>query len=542
MRAFVASKSNPDILRFHEAMMADNADGFRTAMDLEISNLERMLTWCVVPCPEGANVLQGTWAFVRKRYPDGRIRKLKARFCVRGDQQVEGIDYFDSYAPVVQWSTVRIILIMTIVFGLATRQIDYNNAFAQSDLKEDVYVEIPRGYGKPEGDMVLKLNKTLYGLVQAPKAFYDHMLTGLENCGFQASIHDPCLFIHKDMIACSWVDDVICVSRNGKLIDEMILKLKGQGYDLDVAKDDDPNGEISAFLGIQVDKVNDGSYHLTQTGLIQKVIHYTGMDDCRPDATPAAATPLGSDHDGVPWTDRDGWEYPAALGMLMYLGNNTRPDIAFAVNQCARFSFSPKVSHGKALKRIVRYLKGTKEQGLIFSPSGELVVDCYVDSDFAGLWRSEDDQDPICVKSRTGHVLELAGCPLSWTSKLQTKVALSTLESEYIAYSQAMQELIPLRRVVSKIAKALDKEAVTSCRTFSKVFEDNMGTVQLVKVPKISPQNRHFAVKYHFFREHVARGDIQIIKVTTHEQKADIFTKGLVKEVFVAIRKLLMGW
>jgi hypothetical protein len=184
MRAFVASKSNPDILRFHEAMMADDADGFRTAMDLEISNLERMLTWCVVPCPEGANVLQGTWAFVRKRYPDGRIRKLKARFCVGGDQQVEGIDYFDSYAPVVQWSTVRVILIMTIVFGLATRQIDYNNAFAQSDLKEDVYVEIPRGYGKPEGDMVLKLNKTLYGLVQAPKAFYDHMLTGLENCGF----------------------------------------------------------------------------------------------------------------------------------------------------------------------------------------------------------------------------------------------------------------------------------------------------------------------------------------------------------------------
>jgi hypothetical protein len=226
----------------------------------------------------------------------------------------------------------------------------------------------------------------------------------------------------------------------------------------------------------------------------------------------------------------------------MYLGNNTRPDIAFAVNQCARFSFSPKVSHAKALKQIVRYLHGTKEQGLIFSPSGELVVDCYVDSDFAGLWRSEDDQDPICVKSRTGYVLELAGCPLSWTSKLQTEVALSTLESEYIAYSQAMRELIPLRRVVSEIAKALDKEAVTSCRTFSKVFEDNMGTVQLVKVPKISPRNRHFAVKYHFFREHVARGDIQIIKVTMHEQKADIFTKGLVKEVFVAIRKLLMGW
>jgi hypothetical protein len=396
---------------------------------------------------------------------------------------------------------------------LATRQIDYNNAFAQSDLKEDVYVEIPRGYGKPEGDMVLKLNKTLYGLVQAPKAFYDHMLTGLENCGFRASIHDPCLFIHKDMIACSWVDDVICVSRDGKLIDKMILKLKDLGYD-----------------------------HLTQTGLIEKVIRYTGMDDCRPDATPAAANPLGSDHDGILWTDRDGWEYPAALGMLMYLGNNTRPDIAFAVNQCARFSFLPKVSHAKALKRIVRYLQGTKEQGLIFSPTGELVVDCYVDSDFAGLWRSEDDQDPICVKSRTGYVLELAGCPLSWTSKLQTEVALSTLESEYIAYSQAMRELIPLRRVVSEIAKALDKEAVTSCRTFSKVFEDNMGTVQLVRVPKISPRNRHFAVKYHFFREHVARGDIQIIKVTTHEQKADIFTKGLVKEVFVAIRKLLMGW
>jgi hypothetical protein len=194
---------------------------------------------------------------------------------------------------------------------------------------------------------------------------------------------------------------------------------------------------------------------------------------------------------------------------------------------------------------IIRYLQGTKDKGLIFKPSGEVVVDMYVDSDFLGLWKTEDDQDPLCVKSRTGYVLELAGCPLSWTSKLQSEIALSTMESEYIALSQAMRELIPVRRLVKEIAMNLDPTATTSCRTYSKVFEDNNGALKMAHCPCLTLRNRHIACKYHWFRSHVSSdesGDCKILKVESANQKADIFTKGLGPELFVRIRKLIMGW
>jgi hypothetical protein len=537
-RAYAASKTDPDTMRYHEAMMSPDSDGFRDAMQVEIKALERIGTWNIVKRDPSQNVLPGTWAFKRKRYPDGRVRKLKARFCVRGDKQVEGVDYFESYAPVVQWSTVRVILIATMMFGLQTRQVDFNNAFAQATLKEEVYVDLPRGYASDADDCVLKLNKSLYGLVQAPKAFYDHMRSGLEARGFRVSENDPCLFIHDDMLAISWVDDVVIVSRDATKIESMIQNLKDDGYDLD------SEGEISAFLGIQVDQdIPNGTFTLTQEGLTQKVIDYTGLADCNPNKIPASTTTLGSDKDGARWVDADEpFEYAAAVGMLMYLANNTRPDIAFAVHQCARFTHAPRQSHGKALKTIIRYLQGTKDKGLIFKPTNELVVDMYVDSDFLGLWRQEDDQDPICVKSRTGYVLELAGCPLSWTSKLQTEIAMSTMEAEYVACSQAMRELIPVRRLVKEVALNLDPKSVTSCRTYSKVFEDNNGALKMAHCPRLTLRNRHIAVKYHWFRSHVTNGDVQVLKVESASQKADCFTKGLGHDLFVRIRKLIMGW
>jgi hypothetical protein len=175
-------------------------------------------------------------------------------------------------------------------------------------------------------------------------------------------------------------------------------------------------------------------------------------------------------------------------------------------------------------------------------PNKELAVDCYVDADFAGLWNHEDDQDPLCVKSRTGYVLMLANCPLVWVSKLQTEVAVSTMEAEYVALSQAMRDLIPLRELVKEVSVALGKNAIVSGRTYSKVFEDNNGALTLATVPRMTPRSKHIAVKYHFFRSHVRKGDLKVIKVETTNQIADIMTKGLPKESFQKLRKLLAGW
>jgi hypothetical protein len=279
---------------------------------------------------------------------------------------------------------------------------------------------------------------------------------------------------------------------------------------------------------------------MTQTGLTNRIIAATGMQDCNPDHTPADPVALGTHTHGDPFNES--WDYASIVGMLMYLASNTRPDISFAVHQCARFTHVPRAAHAKALKRIVRYLKGTMDQGIIYTPQSNFSLDCYVDADFAGLWKSENTQDAICVKSRTGYVLTLAGCPLMWVSKLQTEIALSTMEAEYVALSQSMRDLLPMRNLLSEIAEVLLISGLTTPITHSTVFEDNANALQLAIVPRMTPRSKHIAIKYHFFRSHVKQGSIQVVKIDTRIQKADILTKGLSKITFQLIRGLLLGW
>jgi hypothetical protein len=233
--------------------------------------------------------------------------------------------------------------------------------------------------------------------------------------------------------------------------------------------------------------------------------------------------------------------------MLLYLAGNSRPDIAFAVHQAARFSHAPKQSHAVAVKRIVRYLKGTREKGMIFKPTNDWKLDCFVDADFCGLWGSEDPDDPIVTKSRTGFIITLAGCPLLWVSKLQTETSVSTMMAEYVALSTAMRDLLPLKRLVKVVAKVVTGSDDVKMNVKSDVFEDNNGALTVATLPKITPQSKFFAVKLHFFKEHVKtpanpNGEIDILKIETTKQLADIMTKGLVADKFTPLRDALMGW
>ena len=185
--------------------------------------------------------------------------------------------------------------------------------------------------------------------------------------------------------------------------------------------------DVSNFLGIKFTR-NGDTIELKQTGLIEKIIEATGMQDAKGKSTPAEHKTLGKDPDGKPFEEQ--WGYASVVGMLLYLSGNSRPDIAFAVNQAARFTHDPKDSHAVAVKRIVRYLIATKDKGLVFKPSFDWKVDCYVDADFCGLWGSEDPEDPVVAKSRTGYVILLAGCPLLWKSSLQTETSVSTMMAE----------------------------------------------------------------------------------------------------------------
>ena len=554
---------DPDNPSYTEAMSSAEADYWIKAMQIEITQLVKQETWHPVdrkdvPSTENGSrrkILNGTWAFKLKRLPDGTASKYKARYCVRGDQQTEGVDYFETYAPVVQWSTVRLLLTMILANDWTTRQVDYTNAFAQATLKEEVYIEAPRGYGfKDKQDKVLHLIKSLYGLKQAPRTFFEMLRTGLLERGFIQSEHDMCLFMKKDMICVVYVDDTILAGPDAAEIEKVITSLGVRDEEKRYKFELRDEGAVGDFLGIRIERTKSQAkeFKLSQSGLINKVLLASGMEDSNPIRTPSELKPLGINTDGEPFDEK--WEYPTIVGMLMFLACNSRPDIAYAVNQCARFTHCPRQSHAIAVKRILRYLKGTKDEGMVLHPKNNMKVDCYVDADFAGLWGIEYDQDPTCVKSRSGHLIMFMGCPLLWSSKLQTLIALSTMEAEYVALSNAMRDLIGIREILKEIyvhvlcdSKLKNPSYSTVSKTFglipaSVVHEDNQAALKFAQMPKMSPRTKHIAIPYHFFRSKVAELEIKVVAIHTNNQLADQFTKGLPAEKFVRDRKQLMGW
>lgn len=534
---------DPDSPTYSEAMGGADREQYEEAMVKEIQELEQHKTWVMMPkskVPTNAKVLPSTWVFRLKRYPDGRARKHKARFCVRGDRQVEGVDYTEKYSPVVSWSTVRMLLSLSLSQDLCSRQVDFSNAFVQAELSSDehIYVALPKGFemsGEGDEEQVLKLRRSLYGLVQAPLYWGNHLKAALEAEGLKQSVSDPCMFIGDGMVTLTYVDDVLFFGRDSKKIDAKIKAIEARGFKLTIEED------VYAFLGVEVIRLPNGEIEMKQSGLIAKVLATCGMTACHAKATPSNQVPLGTDVNGEPVTGK--FDYASAVGMLMYLSSNSRPDIQYAVHQCARFTHFPRKSHEDAICRICRYLQGTKDKGLRFKPEEDLKLDCYVDADFAGLYGVEDSQDPVCVKSRTGYCLTLGGCPLIWVSKLQTEVALSTTEAEYIALSQSMRDLIPMRRLLREAGKGLGLDFSKPAVLHSTVFEDNNGALSLALTPKMTPRTKHIAVKYHHFRESVGPDKgIDIVKIDTNLQKADIFTKGLAADKHQSIRTLLMGW
>ena len=298
--------------------------------------------------------------------------------------------------------------------------------------------------------------KSLYGLAEAPRLWYLHLFDALVNkLGFTQSKIDPCLLMKRGMMIVVFVDDCAISYQHEKEYTKFIADLRSNGFELT------EEGEFSKFLGINF-KRKDNTIHMTQTGLIERIAAATGLTNANPNHTPTNQDALGKDLEGPAMTDE--WSYRSIVGMLLYLSTNTRPDIAFAVSQVARFSNNPKQSHATAIKTIVRYLIGTKDKGTLVTPTGKLDIQLYVDADFAGLFKKEHESDPDSARSRTGYILLLGGFPLIWKSQLQSKIALSTLEAEYSALSSASRALIPICELLFEIARTvtLPKSLVTT--------------------------------------------------------------------------------
>ena len=532
-----ASPSDPDTLSFDEAMKdVRNADKWMEAASKEIVSLEKNGTWEVVPINDArSKILPGTWVFRRKRTPDGEISKYKARYCVRGDLEDS---MPETFAPVVAWSSVRLFLVLSLTLGWTTCSIDFSSAFVQAKLEHPVWIHLPRGFRTAEGQQgnwCLRLLKSLYGLTVAPRLWYEHVSEALRNYGFKACKIDPCLLYTETMMVVLYVDDLGIAYCNQKDLDSLFRHLESRGLDFT------REGSFTDFLGIRFERNSvDNTITLTQKGLIKKIIEATGMEDCNPNWVPASQLSLGIDPDGPPMSES--WSYPSIVGMLLYLSTNTRPDISFAVSQVARFNHSPKRSHATAIKTIVRYLSRTIDQGTIVKPTGTLSLDCYVDADFAGLHNRDPDRSNTAAKSRTGFIIMLGGCPILWKSQLQTEISLSTLEAEYSALSMSMRTLLPLRSLLVEITNGLklppDFTSTISC----SVFEDNNGALLLATKQRITNRTKYFLVKWHFFWSYVRDGTVKVHKIDTQSQRADYLTKGLNRESFERVRKLVQGW
>ena len=539
-RILAASMADKDTMHYGQAMKAPDVADFIRAMEKEVKDLNDTGVWKLVKkteMPKDAKLIRLIWSFKRKRNPLGQLIKHKARLCVHGGMQRKGIDYWHTYAPVVNWSTVKMVLLLTTLAGWHSRQIDYVLAFSQAPIDADVYCHLPAGFHIKDGnddEYVIQLVKNLYGTKQAAANWFEMMKQGLEKQGFKSSKTDPCLFLRNDTIIVTYVDDCLIFSKDETSIDTLLDNLRK------IFKLTDEGSDVNAFLGIKVEKGENGSITMTQPALINRILNDLSLQDgnCKLHDTPANVTLTKS----TSGEDRNqSWNYRSIIGMMMFLASSTRPDILFAVHQCAKFNSCPKRIHEEAVKRIGRYLKRTADKGTILTPNGTNKLDCYVDADFAGGFDHEHAPDRASVLSRTGYSITFSGCPLLCVSKMQTKVALSTTEAEYIALSQSMRDLIPLRSILFELAKLMKVNPELPI-THSTVFENNNGALELARAPKYRPRTKHIAIKYHHFRDHVKNKSIRVEAIHTKEQIADIFTKPLDKQQFEYLRNKLIGW
>jgi hypothetical protein len=534
--SYVAKSSDPDTMTLNEAMKQVDKEQFIEAMEKEIMDHCTRGHWEIVPIssvPRGNRPIMAVWAMKRKRDPAGEIIKWKARLCAHGGQQTYGVNYWDTYAPVVSWTSVRLVFIIAVMMGWNIRQIDFVLAYPQATLKHNIFMKIPSGVNTlhTKGPHLLKLIKNLYGLKDAGRTWYQHIDKGLQERGFEPSKIDPCVYFKGQIILIIYVDDACIIGPDKTEVENTIASLKR-----DFALTDE--GEVENFLGIKIKELPGGKKLLIQPKLVDRFIELVGIKkESKTHDTPADRV-LQADKDHR--EKEEPWNYRSAVGILTFIQASTRPDLTFPTHQAAKFSVDPRVTHEKAIKRIARYLLKTKDKGLIIDPKNE-DFEVYVDADFAGAWTKENSSESENSRSRTGYVIMYGGCPVLWVSKLQTLVALSTTEAEYIALSTAMRDVRPMMTLLQEMKERGLPIPTTSPTVKCRVHEDNVGAVELATEYKYRPRTKHISVCFHHFHDLVKAGTVKIQHISTKEQLADIFTKPLPKQAFEYLRDLIMG-
>jgi hypothetical protein len=489
---------------------------WQQAMDDEIDSIHRNGTWILTTLPPGKAAISTKWVFKQKQGADGRIIKCKARLVARDFQQRQGLDYEETFAPVVKWGTLRALLALAAHRHYPLYHLDVKTAFLHGHLAEEVYTTQPQGYEVPEHEhLVCRLSKALYGLRQAPRAWYERIDSFLVLQNFHRGVGDSNLYILQQLqdliIIALYVDDLLLI---GSSVDS-ILSVK-QKLETTFEMSDIGDGTMALYLKAEIIEVPKGIF-MTQWGYCKQILETFGMTQTTPVTTPMLAKPklfTNMEEDTV-----DPTLYRSMVGKLLYL-THTQPDITHAVSVVSRFMPRPQLSHLQAVKRIFRYLSGTCEYGILFARGGHLELTGFSDSDYAG--------DPESGRSTTGFVFFLGGSPITWFSKKQPTVAISSCKAEYRSMSEATRETVWLNTLLDDFGVKSPEPALLHC--------DNESSIKIARNPVFHSKTKHITVHYHFTREKLESGEIRLTYIPTGEQVADLFTKPLGRPLFEKFR------
>ncbi|KAJ0857667.1 putative RNA-directed DNA polymerase [Helianthus annuus] len=508
--------------------VANASKEWRQAMAEELEALHKNGTWSLVPPVKNANVVDCKWVYRLKTDPAGKISRYKARLVAKGFHQQEGVDYHETFSPVVKPATIRTVLSLAVTNNWSLRQLDVQNAFLHGDLQETVYMKQPPGFvDSTKPDYVCRLHKSLYGLKQAPRAWFTRLSMTLQQLGFSGSKTDPSLFILNRrgtlIYILVYVDDITITGNQPQAVTNIINRLSSSFAVKDL-------GRLHYFLGIEVVHHN-GNLILSQRKYILDVIHRARLSQCKPVATPMATSHVLLPDDSAPFNDPS--RYRKVVGALQY-ATLSRPDIAFAVNKVCQFMHAPTENHWAAVKRILRYLHGTAQLGLLFRRDSSSRLHAFSDSYWHQDVQAYSDSDwagcPVDRRSTGGFAVYLGSNLISWTARKQRTVSRSSTESEYKAIADTVAELIWLKSLLQELG-IVNRSPTLWC--------DNLGATYLSANPVFHARTKHVEVDFHFVREQVAQGMLNVKFIATNDQIADVFTKPLSSQRFLSLRSKL---
>ena len=498
---------------YEEALKCSFREKWKEAIQSELDSLNENETWSIAKLPKDKKTIKTKWLFKIKMDSKNNPERFKARLVAKGYDQEEGIDYGETFAPVVKQQSLRLLLAISVNENLKMHHIDISTAFLYGEIDEEVYIEPPEGIKDTlEENVVLKLNKALYGLKQASRSWNKTLVNFLNELGFRQLKSDTCIFYNETLIIAIYVDDIIILSKDIVMIEEFKrqISLKFKTKDL---------GKLRYVLGISIEQINEEILLINQKNYITNIIEkFRNLEESREVNIPIQPNHnLTNDLITENETLRhfvDPTRYRQVIGSLIYLMTNTRPDICYAVSVLSRFMQQPRELHWRFLKRLLRYIKTTCNYSIIYqkSKSTDSLLTGYSDSDFAG---SIDDR-----KSTSGYVFKYGECLISWNSCKQKTVSLSSTEAEYIALTNAIKEIVWFKQMLSEL-KRETKEL--------KLFCDNKSTIYLSKNPEFHSRTKHIDIRHHYIRETINNNSIKIIYISTDEMPADILTKALPK-------------